>query len=361
MIRVDLRNYRSLREATWEITTGVHAVVGPNGAGKSTLLGAFKFLRVLWDRGLHAALASPYPSGPTKNWDAQPEEPVEIGLRLDETSRLDLRFQPTARNGEVSGWIRVEDGTASTYDREIRERSGDFPLRLLWTNGPPAGLDRFLRSITVFHDLDIWAIRDTGSPAAEDRHLQSRGANALTMLRKWFLTAPERHRYQFVLDGLREAFPGLVGDLDFDERGRYVLARIYRPGSESGRSISDEANGVISMLASLCALAGTPDGGIVLIDEPETALHPWAIRELVRRAAAWTERRGITAVLMTHSPVLLSELNATPERVHVLSEETGFRPRRLSDLRNPDWIAQFTLGELLVDGELGKTCTSSSS
>jgi predicted ATPase len=179
-----------------------------------------------------------------------------------------------------------------------------------------------------------------GSPTTGESQLHSRGINAFAVLRMWKERREYRHRHEFVLDGLRAAFPSICGDLDFES---------------AGQIIASEANGVLAMLVYLCDIASGELDGLVAIDEPENSLHPHAIRELLAGANAWSDAYGTTIVLATHSPVLLNELTATPERVWVVRTHAGGEPNpmRLDKLENPDWLRNFTLGTLYANGELG--------
>jgi predicted ATPase len=210
----------------------------------------------------------------------------------------------------------------------------------------------FLRNVTAFHDPDLYTLRE-GSNAAHSRHLHSRGLNAITMLRSWHQRRTDRHRFEFVLTGLAAAFPGLIADLDFVEAGSTRAGRVYRPGREHPEPRRNEANGVLAMLVLLCDLAAAEQGGVVAIDEPELALHPFAIRSFVRLAERWARKHELTVVLSTHSPVLLDAFEGAPEQVFVLDRNTWPGPTRLTELKNPEWLRQFRLGELYVDGELG--------
>jgi predicted ATPase len=155
-----------------------------------------------------------------------------------------------------------------------------------------------------------------------------------------------------VHEGLKAAFPGVYGDLDFDS-GQTISARVFRPGDETPNPISHEANGLIAMLLLLAEVAATHPGGLVAIDEPENSLHPYALRRFVRLARAWAKQNDLTIVLTTHSPVLLDEFNGEPDRIFVLERGRETLPVRLDELRDREWLASYTLGELYTGGEFG--------
>ena len=76
------------------------------------------------------------------------------------------------------------------------------------------------------------------------------------------------------------------------------------------------------MLVHLSQVASGGNDGIVAIDEPETSLHPYAIRRLVEHSRQWAKRHNLKVILTTHSPVLLDGVHAEPNRVFVL--ERGY-------------------------------------
>lgn len=362
-LRVD--NLRGLRQVRWTLD-GVRVLIGANGAGKSTVLLALQLLHTALDRGLPEATRIVLGgSQGLKHRDALDEEPVELGIDLD-----DLQWRVRLSPREASVDYRAEESLRAG-ERLIyrRDALGNFEvLGERWSTDERLGLKAvldaqrelpevermaaFLRSISVFHDPALVQLRG-GSHAAHTKHLHSRGLNALTMLRLWNEQRPDRHRFRFVLTGLQAAFPGLIEDLDFEVAGSTVAARVYRPGHELPDPLANEANGVLAMLVALCALAAAEDGGVVALDEVGNALHPFALRVLARRAEHQARQRGLTVILATHNTVLLDHFDGQPERVHVLDRTAWPGPVALPELRNPKWLRQFRLGELYADGELG--------
>ena len=214
-----------------------------------------------------------------------------------------------------------------------------------------AAMAECLRSIHVFYDPDLRGLRESGSRTTENRHLHSNGRNVLTMLRRWRDRRADAMRFELVHNGLKEAFPGVYSSLDFVDSGQTLTANVFREGREEGTPLSHEANGVLALMLLLAQLAAAPDHGIVAIDEPEHALHPFAIRAFIRLARTWARQHDLAVVLTTHSPVLLDAFQGEPERIFVLDRGSEVLPVRLDQLRNRDWLAEYTLGELYVNGE----------
>lgn len=367
-------NLRALRTIEWPLDEGVHVLLGTNGVGKTTLLFALKLMRAAFARGLPEAVATVLGGGrDLKSWGAYEDETVRLGLTADDL-RWEIQLIPRGATVDHLAEETLHQNGALVFRKdslgkfelgalrlEADERVGlralmDMRSVLLADHGTAmAAVSRMaslINGLLVFHDLDLKRLRD-GSDGHQRRHLHSRSTNALTLLRGWQQRPPEAHRFRFVLDGLRAAFPDLVSNIGFDEGGATLTADIYRPGSEVAAPLGTHSNGVIALLALLCNLAAAEPGGLVAIDEPENGLHPFAIRAFLRAADAWAHSHHLSVVLASHSPALVDCFGDRPDRVFLLRTQDLPAPIALDRLKNRTWLDRFRLGELLVDGEFG--------
>jgi predicted ATPase len=365
MFTLHIQNLRALRQVAWSPPPGVSVVVGPNGAGKTTLVLTWKLLRVAFARGLPQAVSLVLGgSHNLKNWQAGDQEVVVLGLDLDELSWR-ITLSPRGPTVDYNAEETLHENGALVFARDslghFQHRgevlSSDDRLGLRAIHDAQRGdeaiacMVRFLTGITAYHDPDLWGLRQNGSKTTEDNQLASRGTNAFTLLRKWQTRKPDRHRYQFVLSGLKAAFPELCDDLDFEEAGVTLTARVFLPGREMPSYIAQEAQGLLAMLVLLCDVAAAEPGGVIAIDEPETSLHPFAIRTFLRRTRSWAERHSLTVILTSHSPALLNEV--TPSETFTIRRGAQTVPVRADTLKTPAWLERFRLGDLYQEGELG--------
>lgn len=235
------RNFYGLRDLRFA-PTGVSLLVGPNGAGKTTTLLLLKLLRAALDRGLPEAIALVLGGAQgLKHRDATDDETVEVGVQLDELrwvlrlrATVDFAMEESLHEGEREVFRRDALGNFTHGERRLHADNRLGLRAILDSQVDDPAVERMvacLRGFTVFHDPDLYALR-AGSNVAHAAHLDSRGTNAITMLRAWQQRRPDRRRHQLVLNGLREAFPSLIEDLDFSEAGNTLAARMYRPGRE---------------------------------------------------------------------------------------------------------------------------------
>ncbi|MBN1815560.1 MAG: AAA family ATPase, partial [Anaerolineae bacterium] len=89
---------------------------------------------------------------------------------------------------------------------------------------------------------------------------------------------------------------------------------------------------------------------VLLIDEPEVSLHP----ELLKLLAALLQDASASSriVVATHSPDLIRWLE--PSEVLVADKEEGVtRFTRADELNLDEWLAEYTLRDLWLMGNLG--------
>ena len=91
----------------------------------------------------------------------------------------------------------------------------------------------------------------------------------------------------------------------------------------------------------------------MLIDEPETSLHPWAIAVLAKAIKQATEEWGKQVILATHSPVLISQFD--PDQILTVEQEDGrTRITRLSEVEEiKDLLQEYAPGSLYMSEMVG--------
>jgi hypothetical protein len=255
------------------------------------------------------------------------------------------------RGGEVA--LRApmfDDGWHLGGERQARDDQRCC-AKLLWDRGTEAWMRPLVDAIEGIRTYETYwlnQVKDVKSVGATDSYLHGTGRNLWSVLANW-KGSPLRYHGQFdwVLSKAREAFPGLIGALEFD-RG---LPYLFRPGATDpaeGLLPHRAADGLLTGLLHLTAVAGAPPGSLVAFDEVENQLHPHAIRTLIEAMRQQADERGLTVVLTTHSPVVLNQFRDEPGQVYVLGHGVDDLdvPAPMTALHTEEWIAQAKLGSL---------------
>jgi predicted ATPase len=375
LANLKVRNYRSLADLSVE-TGPLNVLFGPNGAGKSSFLDTIWFVRDCAIRGVDLA-ASKRSHGIGMLWDGADEgEPVSISLA---TGGAEYELTFGFSSGRIEPFLgerlhsvahdknlidrTIGDDKASFYNTgldqhlpvQLRE-----PLKLSlgrYLDSDPrareaADLDRLLRFVHFYHSRSffLYRIKKFGSEVGHETWLQGRGDNVWSVLRNLHDKRSVDNRYDTIMELMAESFPSFDG-LVFEQTGP---VSIYANFLEKGRGRSIAASGVadghIQMLLMLAALfsEGQERDSLIMLDEPEVSLHPWALTVLAKAVRLAADRWNKQVFIATHSPVLISQFK--PE--HILATEIGeegTRLTRVSEMKEmADLLEDYAVGSLYM-------------
>lgn len=374
-LRLTIQNFRGVRRASWA-PEGVCALVGPNASGKSTLLEAFLFVHNAAKRSPKEAILS---SGGMQAFISH--DPV-LDKPGDDPAQVRVRFAVEAPEGTWKlAFSATNDNVGATYEESlyiegVSDADEEYPpqdisqapfLTLAHLTRPaPSGLlspyavsrdaRRFsgrLDDIEVYRPWEIGRLRRQpfSDPALDDVTLSHDGGNLFVVLQNWRDTRDEAWRFEWVIENLRRIHPRTVSSLDLRKGGGVLGAQLYAPGDETPLPIKSASHGILGTLLSLAAVASGRDGGLVFIDEPDNGMHPSAIRALIDAFRELYEEHNTNIVLATHSPIILNAFSKTPEDVWVTEQKPGaMSPVRLTELQDPEWLANFSLGNIYGTG-----------
>lgn len=174
----------------------------------------------------------------------------------------------------------------------------------------------------------------------------------------WMLRR-DRKRFDAFVSAVRERVPGVVDiqistpnattrQLDLEIEGGFVVT-------------GDQASAGVRMLLYFLALAWHPHPpDLVLIEEPETGLHPGRLRDVMDLIRGLTEGRHapkpVQVILTTHSPYLLDSVDPKTDQVLVFerNQDGSCTAKPLAMDRIGPFLHEFGLGEIWTnEGEAG--------
>jgi predicted ATPase len=358
--RLQVRNYRGLRAVDWS-PEGVCALVGANGSGKTTLLDVPSLLGDTIERGIVWALEAHGGIEHARNMEAAPADPHGFVVTLDEASwhlapvLTGAGFRPeelVTHRDTVLGRREAGGDTAWLGGEQVAVRDALAFGMALTSHDELMPLAHLLTEYRLYGQYDLVGLRRSGSPDSSQRRLEPRGANVFSVLRNWRDKRADHDRYNFVVEGLREMFPDFFEDLDFSKAAQVVGADVHLKRGRT-HSASLGPDGWFVALLHLTAMASTDRGEVIAIDEPENALHPFAIKVLLDRMRAWSRQRSVTVLLATHSPVIINAFDECPEQLFVMDPGQPACPVAVVELKERDWLAHFALGDLYMREEFG--------
>jgi predicted ATPase len=373
--KISTKNFRCLADLSIEVGP-LNVFFGPNGVGKSAFLDTIWFVRDCAVRGVETA-SSERNHGIGILWDgAQEGDPISITLETSEV-RYELSFLLTSgridpypgerltslrRNLDCVSRTTGKDeakfyhvGLKGTVLAPLRDPDKLSLTRYLDFEGSfqeVDDFDRLLHFVNFYHSRSLalsW-IKRRGSETGSEFKLRSDGANLWSVLRN--LRDKERldDRFKTIKFFMQRGLPTFV-DLYFEQVGASL---VYGSFIEKDRREPIQASGVsdghLQLLILLTALfsEGRSRDSLILFDEPEVSLHPWALAVFAEAVKLATKDWNKQVFITTHSPVLLSQFEVTDSfSTELQSGRTQMS--RVSEIKGiEDLLDQYATGSLYM-------------
>jgi predicted ATPase len=353
---VVVEGFTSIQSAALALND-VNVLVGANGAGKSNFIRALSVLGRIVDSelGLFVGLSG----GANALLNTGQPAPRHIHLEVESAvGGYSAALIPAAGDTLIfsaeSTWTWRSDAVRhARHARSLGAGQRETGLLAPGSSWAPeeVALVETLRGCRLFHFHDTSRdapVKQQGY-AADNRSLRSDAANLAAVLLR--LRDGDRGRYQRIVRTVKQVAPFfrdfvLEPELAPDR----VRLRWQQEGSDTVLPADALSDGTLRFIC-LAALLGQPElPGLILLDEPELGLHPFAIVQLagMLRAAS----RESQVLLATQSVTLMNQFELSDlvvvERRDGASVFERPDPDRLSE-----WLADYSLGELWEKNLLG--------
>ncbi|WAR46292.1 AAA family ATPase [Methylomonas rapida] len=348
--KVKIEGFKSIASA--ELKLGdLNVVIGANGSGKSNLIGVFRLLERVLSHNLQVYVAS------------EPDRFLHHGRKITPALALDFALDQNsygfrlkaAQDSLIFESERVEYSGFWNYGEPIARGHKESKLEeaaKTYHNKIPQYVFPKVRNLVVYHFHDT---SDT-SPAkqtcdvSDNRAFRPDAAN----LPAYLYWLQEKHPVQFrhIEEHIRLVAP-------FFDRFELAPSRLNeqkiklewrQKGSDAYFDAYSLSDGTIRFICLATLLLQPSPPALILMDEPELGLHPFAIRILAEMIEAASKR--VQVILATQSVTLLN--NFEPKSV-IVAENDGLKTtfNRLDEEKLKHWLDEFSIGELWEKNVLG--------
>jgi len=376
-----VKNFRSLADVELPLKA-VNVFFGANGSGKSTLLDTLWFVRDCAIRGVELASADrSHGIGILFDGAADDDQRISITMETEHIS-YSLRFDLASgsinsmpgeelrripgdetviqRNVGVENAILYNSAVSQNLSVKLREPeklSLNLYMQFNSSDEDAGDLDRLLHFVRLYHSRSflLHRLKTQGSESGHDQQLKKRGENAWSVLRNLHDRKHRDTRFDTIMEYMTEAFPTFDGIVLEQTGPNSVYGQFLEKEKSKPILASGVSDGHLQMLLLLTALfsEGKDRPSLILFDEPEISLHPWALAvfaKAVREAGAnWNKQ--ILAV--THSPVLISQFEAS-DVIAAEIIEGRTRLQRVSEIAGiGDLLSEYAAGSLYMAQMIG--------
>lgn len=357
---ITVRGFKSIAALEIKLRS-INVIIGANGAGKSNFIGVFSFLHALRNGGLEDYVAKAGGADKVLHFGAKHTNELYVHVSFEEGKhQYEVALQPTdadeliPKSEKAMFWPKPRQENSIPYADSLSRIGKEAGISDPSLTKVPYYVRGYLDSWRVYHFHDTGAASPMKKTAKiDDNHfLRPDGAN----LGAFLYLLRERHAgsYAFIRDAVRSVAPFFDDFLLEPQKLNPETMRLNwrHKSSDAFFDAASLSDGTLRFIA-LATLLLQPQElrpSVILIDEPELGLHPYAINilaALIQQAALETQ-----VVLSTQSSLLLDHFE--PQDVLVADRVDGSTKfSRLEAAKLDDWLQDYSLGQLWEKNELG--------
>jgi predicted ATPase len=362
---ITIRGFKSIASIEKLPLTACNVLIGPNGSGKSNFIGVFAFLRAIVEGRMRNYVIEAGGAEKVLHFGSKTTKGMYIRLsfsgEVDETEDFwELQLAPTNDDLLYSSAEVVHHQHKGEPDRIVKaftpRLDQEHEAGINNDQGALGGEVSWMR--TFVSGWRIYHLNDTSSSSPmrktakvdDNRFLRPDGSNLAAFL--YFLHEREEASYSLIRRTVQRMAP-FFDDFRLEPlRLKPDDIKLEWSHKNSGQyfDASSLSDGTLRFIA-LATLFLQPRQylpSVILVDEPELGLHPYAIEmltSLIRAASTNTQ-----VIVSTQSSLLLDHLE--PEDV-LVADRVGAATQitRLESARLAEWLKDYSLGQLWEKNE----------
>ena len=354
--RIHVEGYKSIRKMDLELKP-LNVLIGPNGVGKSNLISIFELLNQVVKQNLgHYVLkaggADTFLYFGQKTTDHINIELSFFGDRVNLVNGYECELIPSQNGSLFFGEEAVLFHDRSEYPKPKHELLGrGHTQTLLFESAESARYTVAAHVIKALRSWRVYHFHDTSETAKlkgtgdihDNRDLRDDASNLAAFL--YLLQEKHPQHYKKIVSTIRLVAP-FFDDFNLTP-SRLNSEKIRLEWQEKGSDIYFNAHALSDgTLRFICltTLLQMPDlPAVIVIDEPELGLHPYAISLLAAMLRSAAKRTQV--IVSTQSVTLVNQFN--PEDVIVVDRvdnQSVFQ--RLDTAKLKNWLEEYGVGDL---------------
>ena len=363
LTRLTLNGFKSIQELHELTLEPINVLVGPNGSGKSNLIFFFKMLS--WMMASFGNLQDFIGRSGGAN--------ALLCDGSENTPQIEATLTFETENGQNEYYLRLSYAAQDTFiftEEKYRFSYWQGPSKANWKSlgaghqeaqliqdaETPVGkttkwILRLLRECKVyqFHNTSETARIRRKWNVSDHRYLKEDGANLAPFLLRLQKTSPKYYRR--IVETIRQIAP-FFQDFVLEPEYRSVMLRWQERDSDYVFGPHQASDGTLRAIAIIALLLQPEEDlpAVLILDEPELGLHPYAIQVVAGLLKSISSRTQV--ILATQSRNFVDYFDA--EDIIVVDRSDRYSTfRRLDSDRLKDWLDEYSVGELWEKNVIG--------
>lgn len=350
---LEIKGYKSIRNLELELKP-INILIGSNGVGKSNFVSFFKLINAIFNSRLQKYITEEGVDNilyfGRKNTEIMSAKMIFSDNEGINNNSYYFGLSQTNEGGlyidfEGSGYNVTKDNDNSNYFyntniKESRYAIADHKRHRI--------LQNYISSLQVFHfhDTSTTSLLRKECDIDDNLYLKQDGRNLPAFL--YLLKTNNQKVYNRIEKTVQSIAPYIDRFIIQPSRlneTEIALRWVDKGDSESNFSAYQLSDGTLRFIALATLLMQPNPPSVIIIDEPELGLHPFAIGKLAGMMQSASKKSQI--IVATQSPGLISHFS--PEDVVVIDKSAEENQTVFHRLQSEDlnvWLQEYTLGDL---------------
>jgi len=356
---ITIKGFKSIASIEVLKLGAINVLIGPNGSGKSNFIEVFSFLHALREGRLQDYVIKAGGADKVLHFGSKITQTIEIDISFQEgVNQYQIVLAATQADqlypkSEVVCYRRKQHCSKPYYEG-LQPRGIEAGISDQSSNGIANYVRMHLGKWRLyhFHDTSSNSPMKKTADVNDNRYLRPDGSNLAAFL--YYLRQKHETEYSLIRRTIQRMAPFFDDFLLEPQKLNPDKIRLEwkHKNSDAFFDASSLSDGTLRFM-SQATLFLQPDAyrpSVILVDEPEIGLHPYAITmlaSLVKQASVKTQ-----VIVSTQSPLLLDYFQ--PEDVLVADRVNGeTQLTRLESIKLEKWLEDYSLGQLWEKNELG--------
>ncbi|NOQ31274.1 MAG: AAA family ATPase [Helicobacteraceae bacterium] len=345
-----INGYKSIKSLDLELKP-LNIIIGSNGVGKSNFIGFFKFMKKIIDKDLQFYTAQQGGANKILCFGSQTTDEINFNLTFDPNG-----YSAVLVPGNDDNLIFKQEKTSIVTSAKnfLKDNFGGKESNL--PNNYSANVNGFV--VEYINDWKVYHFHDTSATAKvkqtcnikDYRTLASDGANIAAFL--LYTRDNNEKSYTQIVKTIQRVAP-FFHDFKLEpeiNNPETIKLKWKHKGTDDYFDANDLSDGTLRFICLTTLLLQPNLPKIILLDEPELGLHPFA---LILLASMFRKVSKKTQIIASTQSVTLAD-NFDIEDIIIVDRVDNYSKfKRLNKNEYKDWLEEYSLGEIWQKNLIG--------
>ena len=352
---MSVKGFKSIKSLEDFNMKNLNIIIGANGVGKSNFINIFKILNCIVKQQLQTYVAQKGFAEKILFFGSKKTGLLEFKFKFGYGNRYDLKLIPDQANSllieeEIVAFCQYQEILINKPTEESKLKEG-LISEIRRTKDKCKYVNDAIASWRIyhFHDTGDSSSIKTHSNINDNTVLHSGGANLASFL----YSIKDTVEYQEIVAMVKRVAPffqDFILEPEKNNSEQIKLCWRHKETLEGYFDSNDLSDGTLRFICLITVLLQPNPPAIIILDEPELGLHPYALEVLAGVFRSVSSKTQIIA--STQSVTFANQFNCEDIIVSEQKKGESFF-KRLSEEDCKDWLDDFNIGDIWEKNIIG--------